>query len=135
MLPPAAVVIDVTNGDIVAIGSAPSFDPNLFVRGISVADYQALLDNKYRPLPNKAVQGMYPPGSTFKMVVALAAMRDRLANAHRVIDCDGQFHLGDAMFRCWKKEGHGRTGLKKALRESCDVWFQCFNFASLVAIK
>ena len=70
----AAVVMDVQNGDLLAIGSAPSFDPNLFVRGISVSDYKALTENQYRPLAAKSVQGIYPPGSTFKMVVALAAL-------------------------------------------------------------
>ncbi len=70
----AAVVMDVRNGDILAIGSAPGFDPNKFVRGISTADYRELTENKYRPLANKAVQGTYPPGSTFKMVTAIAAL-------------------------------------------------------------
>ena len=79
----AAVVMDVRNGDILAIASTPSFDPNLFVRGISVGDYKALTENKYRPLANKTVQGTYPPGSTFKMVVALAGLEAGVVNANK----------------------------------------------------
>ncbi|SHI54659.1 peptidoglycan glycosyltransferase [Malonomonas rubra DSM 5091] len=119
----AAVAIDVKSGDILAMVSRPTFDPALFARGIASDEWTALLNDKRHPLQNKVVAGQYPPGSTFKMVVALAAMREGIAGSQRTINCDGDFELGGMRFRCWKKAGHGPTDLKKALRESCDVWF------------
>lgn len=119
----SAVVIDCENGDLLAIGSAPSFDPNLFVRGISVSDYNALTENKYRPLRNKAVQGAYPPGSTFKMVTALAAFEAGLVGADETVWCGGHSDIAGNRFHCWKRGGHGHTDLEKALAESCDVYF------------
>ncbi|MEM1101968.1 MAG: penicillin-binding transpeptidase domain-containing protein, partial [Pseudomonadota bacterium] len=89
----SAVVIDCTNGDLVAVGSAPAFDPNLFVRGISVKDYSALTENKYRPLSNKAVQGAYPPGSTFKMITALAALEDGKVTPEETVWCGGHMEV------------------------------------------
>ncbi|HKL56543.1 MAG: penicillin-binding protein 2 [Roseovarius sp.] len=119
----AAVVMDCATGDLLACASTPSFDPNLFVRGISVADYQALLDNKYRPLPNKAVQGLYPPGSVFKMVTALAALEDDQADLGETVYCPGHLEVSGRRFHCWKSAGHGNVDLHSALRESCDVYF------------
>ncbi|MCQ0092063.1 penicillin-binding protein 2 [Roseovarius sp. M141] len=119
----AAVVMDCESGDILATVSTPGFDSNLFVRGISVANYKALLDNKYRPLPNKAVQGVYPPGSTFKMVTALAALEDGKATADDTVYCPGHLEVAGRRFHCWKRAGHGNVDLNRALRESCDVYF------------
>src|SRR6056297_768114 len=119
----AAVVIDCETGDLLACASAPSFDPNLFVRGISVADYRALLENKYRPLPNKAVQGLYPPGSVFKMVTALAALEDGTTDLGETVYCPGHLEVSGRRFHCWKSAGHGNVDLHSALRESCDVYF------------
>lgn len=119
----AAVVIDCDTGDLLACASAPSFDPNLFVRGISVADYKALLDNKYRPLPNKAVQGIYPPGSTFKMVTALAALEDGQIDPGETVYCPGHLEVSNRRFHCWKRAGHGNVDLNKSLVESCDVYY------------
>ena len=102
---------------------APSFDPNLFVRGISVANYSALLENKYRPLPNKAVQGLYPPGSTFKMVTALAALEDGNADPTKRSIAPAIWRSAGRRFHCWKRAGHGNVDLQRALRESCDVYF------------
>ncbi|MDX1785567.1 penicillin-binding protein 2 [Roseovarius sp. ZX-A-9] len=119
----AAVVIDCETGDILASVSTPGFDPNLFVQGISVADYRALLDNKYRPLPNKAVQGVYPPGSTFKMVTALAAMEDGQAQPDDTVYCPGHLEVSGRRFHCWRRAGHGNVDLQQSLRESCDVYF------------
>ena len=119
----AAVVIDCENGDVLASASAPSFDPNLFVRGISVSDYNALLENKYRPLPNKAVQGIYPPGSTFKMVTALAALEDGQVTPEDTVYCPGHLEVSNRRFHCWKRVGHGNVDLHRSLRESCDVYF------------
>ncbi|MFU1477610.1 penicillin-binding protein 2 [Roseovarius sp. C7] len=119
----AAVVIDVQTGDLLASGSTPAFDPNLFVRGISVADYKALLENKYRPLPNKAVQGVYPPGSTFKMVTALAALEDGKMVPDDTVYCPGHLEVSSRRFHCWKRVGHGNVDLYRSLRESCDVYY------------
>ena len=119
----AAVVLDVNNGDILAMVSRPAFDPALFARGISNKEWQALIKNPDHPLQAKAISGQYPPGSTFKMVTALAALRAGVVTPNELIDCEGRISLGNRAFRCWKKTGHGPTNLKKALRESCDVWF------------
>ncbi|MEO0371457.1 MAG: penicillin-binding protein 2, partial [Pseudomonadota bacterium] len=119
----AAVVIDCETGDILASVSTPSFDPNLFVRGISVTDYNALLENEYRPLPNKAVQGIYPPGSTFKMATALAAMEDGQLDLRETINCPGHLEVSDRRFHCWKRGGHGNVDFNTSLVESCDVYY------------
>lgn len=119
----AAVAIDVQNGDILAIASAPSFNPNLFVRGISQADYATLTENDHRPLANKAVQGAYPPGSTFKVVTALAALEAGAISPDTSINCPGYYEFGGRKFHCWKRSGHGTVNLKRALAESCDVFF------------
>ena len=119
----AAVVIDVQTGDVVAAGSTPAFDPNLFVRGISTADYNALLENKYRPLPSKSVQGAYPPGSTFKMVSALAALEAGVVGIDETVRCLGHTEVGGRRFHCWNRGGHGNVNLAGSLRHSCDVYY------------
>lgn len=119
----AAVVMDTVTGDILALGSAPTYDPNKFVHGISVADYKALNEDPYRPLYNKSASGLYPPGSTFKMVTALAALEAGLIKPDEKINCLGYTELHGRKFHCWKRSGHGRTDLAKSLRESCDVYY------------
>ena len=119
----AVVVMDCETGDVLSTVSAPGFDPNLFVRGISVADYNALLENKYRPLPNKSVQGIYPPGSTFKMITALAALENGTAVPDDTVYCPGHLEVSDRRFHCWKRAGHGNVDLGKSLQESCDVYY------------
>ena len=119
----AAVVMDVTNGDILALASGPSFDPNLFVRGISSTDFNALLNDEHRPLVNKTVQGMYPPGSTFKMVTALAALEAEVTDGRETVFCPGHMDIAGHRFHCWRRGGHGRVGMVSALSESCDVYF------------
>ncbi|MEM9342801.1 MAG: penicillin-binding protein 2 [Pseudomonadota bacterium] len=119
----AVVVIDCDTGDILALGSAPAFDPNLFVRGISSADYKVLTDDKYVPLRNKTVQGTYPPGSTYKMVTALAALEAGVVDPRETVWCPGHYQLGRRRFHCWKRGGHGHTNLEKSLVESCDVYY------------
>ena len=128
----AAVVMDPRNGDLLAVGSAPTFDPNAFVRGISVADYAGLTDNLYRPLANKAVQGAYPPGSTFKMVVAMAALDYGLITPNDTAYCPGFTTLGDRRFHCWKRGGHGYVDLEKSLQQSCDVYY--YDLAQKVGV-
>ncbi|TRD23481.1 penicillin-binding protein 2 [Palleronia caenipelagi] len=119
----AAVVMDVRNGDLLAVGNAPSFDANKFVRGISVPDYRDLTENKYRPLANKAVQGAYPPGSTFKMMVAMAAMEAGMLSSADTFYCPGYTQLGNRRFHCWRRGGHGTVNLEKSLQQSCDVYY------------
>ncbi len=119
----SCVVMDVTNGDLIAIVSNPSFDPNLFVRGISQADYSTLTEHDHRPLANKSVQGAYPPGSTFKMVTALAALASGEIDVNTKVRCPGYLESGGRKFHCWKHGGHGTVDLARALSESCDVFF------------
>ena len=119
----AAVVMDVTNGDVLGCTSAPSFDPNLFVRGISSRDYGTLRDDEFRPLADKTVQGAYPPGSTVKMSNALAALESGLMDPAETVACNGYVEISGRRFHCWKKGGHGRVDMVGALRESCDVYF------------
>ncbi|MEM7472527.1 MAG: penicillin-binding protein 2 [Pseudomonadota bacterium] len=128
----AAVVMDVTNGDLMAIGSAPAFDPNKFVRGISVADYAELTENTYRPLANKAVQGTYPPGSTFKMVVALAALEGGFVSPGETVYCPGHTTVSGRRFHCWKRGGHGQMNLRNSLKQSCDVYY--YDLAQRVGV-
>ena len=124
--------MEVQTGNVLALASAPSFDPNLFVRGISVADYAGLRDNEYRPMSNKTVQGAYPPGSTFKMVTALAAFEGGFASQDERIFCPGYIEISDRRFHCWNRGGHGRVNLTSALAESCDVFF--YEMAQRVGI-
>lgn len=128
----AAVVMDTRNGDLLALASAPSFDPNKFVRGISGPDYRALLDDPYRPLANKTAQGTYPPGSTYKMVTALAALEAGVLTLNDTVTCRGFVELGQRRFHCWSRGGHGRVDLIRSLRESCDVFY--YEIAQLVGI-
>ncbi|WP_022704038.1 penicillin-binding protein 2 [Pseudorhodobacter ferrugineus] len=128
----AAVVMDVNNGDILSIVSAPSFDPNLFVRGISHKDYNALTENDHTPLANKSVAGAYPPGSTFKMVTALAALEAGVITTAFSVNCPGHYEVGGRKFHCWSRGGHGRVALDRALAESCDVYF--YDIAMKVGI-
>ena len=129
----AVVVIDLTNGDIICCASSPSFDPNLFVRGISHVDYSALTENDHRPLANKAVSGAYPPGSTFKMVTALAGLDLGLVTAETKVSCPGYIEFGDRRFHCWRREGHGTVRLERSLAESCDVFY--YDIAQKVGIE
>ncbi len=118
-----AVVLDLENGDLRAVGSAPTFDPNMFVRGISVKDWRDLNDNPYRPLAAKAVQGTYPPGSTFKMVTALAALEDGKVTPEETVHCKGWVEVYGTRFHCWKRAGHGNINLHESLKQSCDCYY------------
>jgi penicillin-binding protein 2 len=128
----AAVVMDVQTGDLIAIASSPSFDPNLFVRGISHTDYNGLMEDDHRPLANKTVQGVYPPGSTFKMVTALAALKEGLITVDTTVRCPGYVEIGGRRFHCWKRAGHGSVSLERSLAESCDVYY--YDVAQRVGI-
>ena len=119
----AAAVIDIHTGDILSMVSVPSFDPNSFTTGISTKDWRALQSNPKRPLGNKAIAGQYPPGSTFKMVVAMAALEAGVIGPDYKVFCGGSTKLGKHKFHCWKRGGHGKLGLKEAIEQSCDVYF------------
>jgi penicillin-binding protein 2 len=119
----AAVVLDVHTGDVLAMVSTPSFDPNAFNRGISVRQWKALVSNSRAPLVNKAVTGQYAPGSTFKIVVALAALEKRVITPASRHFCSGSVKLGEEEFHCWKRGGHGEVNLNKGIAQSCDAYF------------
>ncbi|MEQ8966408.1 MAG: penicillin-binding protein 2, partial [Azospirillaceae bacterium] len=119
----SAVVMDTVNGEIFALASHPSFDPNRFATGIDARSWQRLLDDPYHPLNNKAVTGQYAPGSTFKMLVALAGLESGAITPDHEAWCPGHMDLGNHRFHCWKRGGHGRLGLIQAVAQSCDVYF------------
>ncbi len=117
----SVVVIDCETGDIKAIGNAPSFDPNLFVRGISTTDWTALNENIYRPLAAKAFQGAYPPGSTFKMITALAALEAGVLDPEETVRCNGYTDISGNRFHC--HSWHGNVALNESLQRSCDCYY------------
>jgi len=118
----AAVVMDVHRGDVLALVSTPGYDPNLFNKGLSPRDWERLLSNPRSPMTNKAVTGQYSPGSTFKMLVCLAALEADVATPDTKIFCPGHMELGNARFHCWKKHGHGHLDMIGALEQSCDIY-------------
>jgi penicillin-binding protein 2 len=119
----SAVVMDVHTGEVLALASTPSFDPNAFNRGLSRSEWDVLVSNPRSPLNNKAISGQYAPGSTFKMVVALAALEKGIVTPSTKHFCSGDLKLGDSTFHCWKKSGHGSMGMISAITQSCDVYF------------
>lgn len=118
-----AVVMDAITGEIYAMSSSPSFDPNLFTRGISAEQWEELLSNPGKPLTNKTISGQYPPGSTFKMVTVLAAFESGIVKPSHTSFCKGYIELGRDKFHCWKSSGHGKVDIISALAQSCDVYF------------
>jgi len=119
----AAVALDIASGDVLALASAPGFDPREFVVGIGSESWKNLLNDPYKPLSNKALRGQYPPGSVFKMVVAAAAIENGVIEPKDRIRCSGGYHLGSHKFHCWKRRGHGRVDMRYAIKQSCDVYF------------
>lgn len=119
----AAVVMDVENGDILVQASTPAFDSNQFNLGFSQEDWNALVQDPRKPLINKCLAGQYPPGSTFKMIVALAALEAGVVSSSETVLCTGEHKLGNRIFHCWKKNGHGRLSMTDAIGQSCDVYF------------
>ena len=119
----AAVVMDVETGDVLTLASTPTFDPNDFVNGISSADYAALREDERAPLYHKAYDGLYPPGSTFKMVTGSAALKAGLITPNERIYCSGRYPFGGRNFHCWKRGGHGSMNMHTAIQHSCDVYF------------
>lgn len=121
--PSAAVVLDPRSGDILALASAPAFNPNNFVPAISAAEWRALMGDAGNPMLNRAVAGAYAPGSIFKPIVAVAALEGGHAAGHTVHDCQGIFHLGRASFRCWARQGHGPLNVRQSIEQSCNVYY------------
>ena len=117
------VVMDVQNGDILAMISTPSFDPNKMIRGIDERDWNNMLGHERKPLMNKALRGLYAPGSTFKMLVMLAALENGVIDESFTVNCTGQFDYGNEVYHCWRPEGHGQLGLVQAVAQSCDSFF------------
>lgn len=136
ILPPesgAAVVMDAYNGEILALASTPGFDPNIFTEGLTATDWENLLSNPRSPMTNKAVSGQYSPGSTFKMIVCLAALEAGVAHQETKINCPGAIEFGDTRFHCWKQHGHGWLNMVQAIEQSCDVYL--YDLARRVGIK
>ena len=121
--PGAAVALDTRDCSVLAIVSSPAFDPNLFNSGISYELWDKMQNNPLNPLSNKAISGQYPPGSTYKLIVAAAALEEGIITPEQKIFCNGSFELGNRTYRCWQKKGHGYVDLHRAIVESCDVYF------------
>ena len=119
----AICVMDIYNGDILSMVSSPKFNPNSFVHGINSDEWKDLLNNINKPMMNKAVSGLYPPGSTIKTLTALSALENDVISHKHLIKCSGFIDLHGERFHCWKKEGHGVIGMRSAIKKSCDVYF------------
>ena len=119
----SAVVIKVQTGEILAIASKPTFDPNEFAEGITSGSWRKLINDEMHPLQNRSIHSQYPPGSTYKIAVAYAALEEGVIDPETTIYCPGHFKLGRGRYRCWKKSGHGAMNLHDALVQSCDVYF------------
>jgi len=116
-------VMDIYTGEIVAMQSSPSFDPNLFLFGINHDDWQLIRNNPLKPLVNKTLSGLYSPGSTFKPMVALSALENRIIDKNFKVNCTGKIEMYGQTYHCWKKKGHGIVDLKSAMKQSCDTYF------------
>ncbi len=116
-------VMDIYNGDIISLVSSPLFDPNAFVHGVERGYWNSLIKNEKKPLINKAISGLYPPGSTIKTIVALSALENKIIRPLDTVRCKGKIELFGEKFHCWKKEGHGVMNLRTGIKRSCDVYF------------
>jgi len=116
-------VMDIYTGEIVAMQSSPSFDPNLFLFGINQDDWQLIRNNPLKPLVNKSLSGLYSPGSTFKPIVALSALENGIIDENFKVNCTGKIEMYGHTYHCWKKRGHGIVDLKSAMKQSCDTYF------------
>jgi penicillin-binding protein 2 len=119
----AAVAMDPNTGDILAMASSPTFNQNDFINGISQRNWNELISNSFRPMQNKAIQGEYPPASTYKIITAIAGLEEKIVDETTTVHCPGFYRFGNRVFRCWKRGGHGKVDINKALAESCDVYF------------
>ena len=116
-------VMDIYNGDIVSLVSSPPYDPNTFVHGVDKNYWNSLISNDRKPLTNKALSGLYPPGSTIKTLVALSALENKIVSPLKSVTCTGKIEMFGEKFHCWKKKGHGVVNMRSAIKRSCDVYF------------
>ncbi len=128
----SACVMDIYNGDVISMVSSPSFNPNAFVHGIEKKYWQELINNEKKPLNNKSISGLYPPGSTIKTIVALSALENDVWNPKKYLICTGKTELYGEKFHCWKKKGHGTLNMRTAIQRSCDVYF--YEVARLLGV-
>jgi penicillin-binding protein 2 len=119
----AVVAMDPNNGDILAMASCPTYDPNWFVVGMTPEQWNAIITNPFRPLENKAIKAEYPPASTYKIVTALAGLEEGVIDAGTTFYCPGHYKYGNRVYRCWRRAGHGEVDVVKAIEQSCDVFF------------
>ncbi len=116
-------VMDIYTGEVVAMHSSPSFDPNLFLYGISQEKWQKITKDPLKPLINKTISGLYSPGSTIKPLVALSALENDVISPNQIVQCKGKMEMYGHTYHCWKEKGHGYMGLKNAIKQSCDIYF------------
>jgi penicillin-binding protein 2 len=116
-------VMDIYSGEIVAMHSSPSFDPNLFIYGISKNDWQAIRENPLKPLTNKTISGLYSPGSTIKPLVALSALENDVVSIKQKVHCKGKMEMYGQKYHCWKEKGHGFVNMREGIKQSCDIYF------------
>ncbi len=125
-------VMDIYTGDIIAMYSSPSYDPNLFLFGISKDEWQLIRNNPLKPLINKTLSGLYSPGSTIKPIVALSALENNVVDTKFKVKCTGKIEFYGQTFHCWKEEGHGWVSLNNAMKQSCDTYF--YEVARLLGV-
>ena len=116
-------VMDIYRGDVISMVSSPIFDPNLFVHGINRKNWNELIEHRDKPLINKSIAGLYPPGSTIKMLATISALENDVFNPKTVIRCKGSIELHGEKFHCWKKKGHGYMDMREGIKQSCDIYF------------
>ena len=119
----AICVMDIYRGDVITLVSAPAFDSNKFVHGINQKDWDFLIKHRDKPLVNKAIAGLYPPGSTIKILSTISALENDIFNPKTVIQCKGHIELYGEKYHCWKKKGHGFLDMREGIKQSCDVYF------------
>ncbi|HJX34847.1 MAG TPA: penicillin-binding protein 2, partial [Desulfatiglandales bacterium] len=119
----AIVALDPNNGEILAMASSPAIDPNMFIGGIDKTEWKKMISSGDSPLQNRAVSGQYPPGSLFKISMALAGLEEGVIDPDELITCPGTYTLGNHTYRCWKEGGHGGVNFQRAITESCDIYF------------
>ncbi|MBA4396183.1 MAG: penicillin-binding protein 2 [Syntrophus sp. (in: bacteria)] len=130
--PGAVVAMDPRDGSVLALVSSPTFDPMLFSAGISHENWKRLSGDSAHPMENRAVSGQYPPASTYKLIVAAAALQEGLITPETSFVCNGSYELGNRKYRCWHKGGHGRVNLHRAMVQSCDVFF--YNVGKMIGV-
>jgi len=119
----AIAIMDPNNGMILALASKPDYDPNIFVDGMTHSQWKTLVNDYQKPLHNKVLQGEYPPGSVYKIITVIAGLEEKVISLNEKIECWGHYRLGNRVYRCWKKQGHGWMNIRDAIAQSCDVYF------------